>query len=192
MRAVRRCCALLLLVFTSFGYGEQSQQECVRNAVYSLEKAGETTRSFLFFTIYELALYLPTSSAEKEAANEGAGFAAAVLSPRVAKQLQLRYTRDLSAERVRKVLRKGFRENATPQAWRNQEARLNALLASIHHDIEAGDALWLDWQPGCGLSLIYNGEMLLSESDAEFSRILFSIWLGDHSVVDRAALMGAN
>lgn len=177
---------IALCAFPAFA--EEHAPACSEVSDNQLAYTGNTSRTFLFFNIYDIQLHVDTRSWKNVVAQGHADTFERLLHASVAKQLRIAYSRNISADRVREVLRKGFMKNASDAEGREQEARLQRLLANIDRDIAAGDSLWLSWQPKCGLSLIYNGSLIWFESDAEFARILLAIWLGEHSVVDRSEL----
>ncbi|MDX1453669.1 MAG: chalcone isomerase family protein [Oleiphilaceae bacterium] len=149
---------------------------------------GSARRTFLFFDVYDVALYIPRQDVARLSASTNR--ATHILNSRQSKQLYLKYARDIGVKKVREVLRDGFQNNASAEQWMRQQDRFERFTAKISSDISEGDQLVLAWSEACGLQVQLNGALVLEDGDPEFTRILLSIWLGDQAVVEREALLG--
>ena len=141
------------------------------NAELVLNGAG--VRAKFFLKVYAAGLYLP----EKKQQTDG------VLAEKGAKHLHVVTIMDLTAAQFADALVEGIRKNL-PEA---EVAALQPRIDQFRDAILAlkaapkGTAIDIDWLPGTGTRLGFNGEKRGEEIPGEdFYRALLLIWLGEH------------
>ncbi len=131
-----------------------------------LNGMGLREATFLKIDVYVAGLYLPRVSSDP----------AAILGTDDAKQLVLRFVRDVDRDDIIEAWSNGFAGNASVPvaALRPQIARLNGWMPRF----EDGDTLVFRYVPGDGVTVEVNGVRKGVIQGADFARSLFAIWLG--------------
>lgn len=134
-----------------------------------LNGAGVRTR--LFFKVYVGALYLQkkTTRAEDALADPGA------------KRVALHMLRDLGADQLFSALSDGLRKNHTPEQLAPFAPQVKQL-EGIFNAVKAankGDVIVLDYLPGAGTRVIFNGSDKGTVPGEAFNRALLRVWLGE-------------
>ena len=131
-----------------------------------LNGMGLREATFLKIDVYVAGLYV-----ERVSSSPGE-----LLAADQAKQLVLRFVRDVDRDDIVEAWNNGFAGNATvPVATlRPQIARLNAWMPRFAE----GDTLVFRYVPGDGVTVEINGARQGAIEGAEFARSLFAIWLG--------------
>ncbi len=131
-----------------------------------LNGMGLREATFLKIDVYVAGLYLPRVSSDP----------AAILASDGAKQLVLRFVRDVDRDDIVEAWTNGFAGNASVPiaALRPQIARLNAWMPKFAD----GDTLVFRYAPGDGVTVEINGVRKGVIQGADFARSLFAIWLG--------------
>lgn len=148
----------------------------VGNATLQLNGAG--LRSVLsFIKIYVAGLYLTGKQTTSEAVLADAG----------PKRIALHVVADeTGSERLVNGMRKGIEKN-------HSKAELGALRERIEEfaklfdavkTVKRGDVVTLDWHPGIGTSVVFNGKELGQIKGEDFYRALLKVWIGDRPVLD--------
>lgn len=150
---------------------------------YTLRLTGTAARTKWFFRVYAIAHYLPIK--------KGAGplDRHRILTDGPAKQITIQYARNVPAQKIIKVLREDFELNTTPSEYREIETYVEQILAYFVRPVKKGDIFVMRWLSGGRVYLELNGQKLGHVKSMLFARSLWAIWLGEHSVVDSAALM---
>ena len=141
----------------------------VNGTSLELRQAGRSVRKFLFFKVYNVAHYLGEENV---------------------RALAIRYRRDIDVERIHDALKDGFKQNTNDEEWEGVAPEVEALLAEIDSDISEEDQLVMFRVGRDDTVFMLNGSQIYSVSSHLFGEVLWRIWLGDQSVVDRASLMG--
>ena len=105
------------------------------------------------------------------------------------KQISIVFDRDLDAEKVQKTLTKGVNKNCVGDEFSQVSAALDQFKQLINQDVKRNDLFVLRWLPDGRLLSIYEGEVVGEVQSPLLSRLLWSIWLGDHAVVDREKMI---
>jgi hypothetical protein len=147
----------------------------IEQQTLSLNGAGLRTK--YFFNIYVAALYVqePSPSAN------------AVISQPGAKRIQLTLMRGLSAKQLIEALRQGLEQNLNATTLGGLQTRLTTFEKIIDslHEGRKGDKLSLDFLPGIGTQIRFNGMTQGAPTPGDdFYRALLSIWLGNTPVQD--------
>lgn len=143
---------------------------------YELDITGVATRKKLIIKVYSVAHYL-----QKNATGSGLE---AIMSDENAKQLTIKWVRNVPAEKIQEGYRESFR-NADIQA----DTNVDTYLSLFNHEAQKGDVHILRWIPGGKVEVEVNGKNVGTIEGAAFAKGLWSIWFGDKSVVKREALM---
>lgn len=142
----------------------------------TLQLNGAGIRTWFIFRVYVGALYL----------GEKTHSAAAVLDATGAKRVTMVMLRSVGNEKFLKAFDEGLTANNTPAELAALDARLKEFSAVFRKVNEAkkGDVITLDYFPGEGTRVGFNGVEIGRVAGAEFNRALLKVWLGDHPVDD--------
>jgi Chalcone isomerase-like len=143
----------------------------VGNANLQLNGAG--VRYKAVFKVYAAGLYLGAKAATPEAVYSAPG----------AKRLHVVMLRDIDANELGKLFTDGMRKNASREEFGKSipgTLKLAEVFAARKR-LAAGDAFFVDYQPGSGTTISINGKPV-GEPIAEpvFFTALMKIWLGDN------------
>lgn len=150
-----------------------------------LNGAGIRTR--VIVDVYVGALYL---SAKKTTPAE-------VYAQPGAKRVQMTLLRDLSGKTISDAFAEGIQNNTTDAEKQAVKARADEMLGIVSAvgDGKKGDVIQLDFVPGTGTQIVFNGKPRGKPiAGDDFYRVLLRIWLGDSPVdgrLKRAMLGGA-
>lgn len=167
---VRTACALALL-----GITPAHAIEHIRTSVPSAQKVGEGRMTYLFWDVYDAALYAPKG--------------AWVMDQPFA--LKLSYLRDLDGKKiadrsVEEIRNQGFKDEVKLAMWHSQ-------MRKIFPDVNEGTTL-TGIRTRTGDAIFYKDDIEVGRiKDAEFSRAFFGIWLNDKTSAPdlRRKLLGA-
>lgn len=139
----------------------------------SLVLNGAGVRKKLWVEVYVGALYLPskTASAQQAIGMEGP------------KRIHMFMLYDVSRKKLVSAWEDGFENNSSKDELRALESRMETFY-SYWRDTEEGDQIVLDYVPGEGTTVTFQGVEMGTIQGADFSKALFSIWLGDESADD--------
>lgn len=145
----------------------------------SLVKTGESHRRVLFFTVYQVAHYVD--------ALPGTG---SVLDHPGTKAVTLVFSRDIEGSRIHEDFFRTLRERVPPDRWPAIEPSARSYSASFASaTVRKGDQYMLLWLP-CGTLLSYfNGQEIGRLQDPLFAASLWSVWVGENSVVNASDLL---
>lgn len=151
---------------------------------YRLTLTGLAVRTKLFFNVYCLAHYMqdpPTRAT-------GPVFKT-ILSDGHAKQVTMHFVRDVSAEKIQRALLEGFQRNADDAELEAIQPFIDQFARAIHRDVKEDDQFVIRWLPGGMTTSIFEGREVTTITSVLFARVLWSIWFGEHSVVNRDQLV---
>ena len=151
---------------------------------HALKLTGLTVRKKFIIKVYAVAHYMEGSlpAGMKEALQE-------VLTDGKAKQLTMDFSRDVTVEQIQGAYRDGFKENATAEELKAIQPVIDKFLAYFTREVKENDQFILRWLPGGVIIPIIAGEEKPPLVDKTFARVLWSIWFGDDSIVDRDKLI---
>jgi len=150
--------------------------------IHRLAFTGKTERVFLFFSVYAIAHYAEIDGWPSLSPDT-------VVADGRRKALQIRFSRKLGAERIRRELADSLRRNARPEWLAEAAPTIAAFMKAIDRDARDGDQLVFVWLPGGELFAEFNGERSFSATNTAFARLIWSIWFGDDPVCDREELL---
>ncbi len=145
---------------------EMPDQITVAGKPLTLNGMGLREATILNIDVYVAGLYVEhvSSNATKLVMNDEV------------KQLVLRFVRDVDREDITDAWSDGFKRNATVPV-----AQLKPLIAQLNAwmpEFSDGDTLVFTYVPGTGVTVSINGVRKGTINQADFTRSLFSIWLG--------------
>jgi hypothetical protein len=151
---------------------------------YTLTLTGVAVRKKFIFKVYGMAHYTEefTQGTEKEA------FAAA-LDDGKAKEIIMDFARDVDAGKIRDAYAEGFQEHAKGEEFKEIKPTVDEFLGFFTQDVKENDQFVLRWTPGGTITSIIIGQEKPAITNPTFARILWSIWFGEDSVVDREDLV---
>ncbi len=146
---------------------------------------GAGVRAKFIFKVYAMGIYV----AQKQ------GSAAELLAAKGAKRIQIVCLLDLPGEDFAKALIAGIEKNYSGAQLEQLKARSDALQQTILALKLApkGSLIQLDWLPGIGTRLLFNGDKRGEDYPGEdFYQALLNIWLGEHPAAQdlKDALLG--
>jgi hypothetical protein len=149
-----------------------------------LTLTGTTVRKKLIIKVYALAHYMqdPPTGKEKD-------LYAAVLTDGKAKQLTMEFVREVGMDKIRNAYRDGFEENATKEEFNKIAPLVEQFVAYFATDVNENDRFIVRWLPGGVVEAQVQGTEKPAITNALFARVLWSIWFGEDSIVDREELV---
>lgn len=151
---------------------EFTRQITLANHPLTLTGTG-VARYRVVFTVYAAGLYLPEGTERRN-----------VLAEQTPRRLEIEYFHNISAEDI--ILA----ANTKLQAQRSSTelAALQPAIDSFHslfQPVSDGDRYRMDYVPGIGTQLSFNGEPVGTVEGGAFASAYFGIWLDDASPLSR-------
>lgn len=152
--------AILLLLSTSSNTLAQEQKA-------PLELKSSYKFTYYMFDVYQVELYLPSQSQAKEALKD------------IPKRLSFKYNRDIPAETLIEKANESLADipGFSFDKFKTELQTIN----DSYQDVKEGDSYVMQYTPGIGTELIFNGNILTTISGYDFARNYFSIWLSEYS-----------
>jgi hypothetical protein len=151
---------------------------------FTLALTGTAVRKKIVVKVYAVAHYMQDPPTGKE--ND---LYPAILTDGKAKQLTMEFVRDVTASQIRGAYHDGFEENATKEEMKTLAPLLEKFLGNFSTDVKENDRFVLRWLPGGVVQAQVQGVDKPAITNPAFARILWSIWLGEDSIVDREDLV---
>ncbi len=130
---------------------------------------GATLCRYWGFKVYTAAFYTDPSARTLEE----------ILGP-APKRLVLYYNRSIDREDIVESAEHALRRNPDVDLAALRE-RLNRIYGWFE-DVRKGDRFWLDYTPGEGSALYFNGRLKGLIEGEDFARAFYGIWLSDYSL----------
>jgi len=136
-------------------------------------------RYMVIYKVCVAGLYLPDGTRPASALND------------VPKRLEIQYFHRIRAAQLAELTSKGVRDNTTAAEYARIRPQLDRFIAA-YETVRPGDRYALTYRPGRGVTLTLNGVDKISVKGAEFSKALYSVWLGKRPVTQalKAGLLG--
>jgi hypothetical protein len=158
------------------GVGAAGAREChgvdfpehlqLNSTPLTLNGLGMRKATFLKVNVYVAALYVTSPSRDPQA----------LIDPSTSAELILHFVRDVGVADLKNAWNEGFERVA-----KDQMPALNArisMLSGWMSDMKTGQRLTFVRQPGTGTQVSVNGAPKGTITGDDFSRALFSLWLG--------------
>jgi len=143
---------------------------------YTLDATGVSTRKKFMFKVYSIASYL-----EKGGSGNGDKFER-VMNPDLAKQLTMKWVRDVNAARVQD----GFKQSLVKSQAPSEETEM---FINFFGDVKTGDETVIRYIPGGTVEVLMNGTKKGVIQNQEFANALWLVWFGNNSAVKRDQLV---
>ena len=150
----------------------------------TVQLTGLAVRKKFFFKVYGIAHYLQDAGMMSKA-----DAFTACLTDGKAKQITMDFARDVDVKKITDSYNEAFQENATKEELSAVQPSLTQFLGYFNKEVKEKEQYILRWLPGGTIVAIIQGEEKPAITNETFARILWSIWLGPHSVVDRDDLV---
>ncbi len=146
---------------------------------------GAGVRNRYFLNLYVAALYLSAKSTS----------ASAVLADNKEKRIALYMLREINAEDLLYGLTHGMERNTSDEEMQAIAEPVHEFSTIFHQmgNVEAGDVILLDYQPGAGMQISVNGSARGTSPGSRLFAALLKVWLGENPAQDalKLKLLGA-
>lgn len=151
---------------------------------YELEITGVATRKKLIIKVYSIASYL-----QKDTGNHIQDKFQRIMSETTVKQLNMKYTRDVSVPQVQEAYLESFKRVFSQQEYADMQDNISEFLQYFKRGIRKGDEFVLRWLPAGNLEVLVNDKILGNINNEAFVKGVWSIWFGKNSIIDRNDLV---
>jgi hypothetical protein len=152
---------------------------------YTVSLTGLGVRKKLFFKVYGIAHYMDTP--EMVGSKENAF--KAVLADGKAKQITMDFARNVGADKIQGAYRDGFKKNSTDEEMKEIQSFVDEFVGYFNTEVKENEQYILRWLPGGTVLTVVKGEEKPAITSPTFARVLWTIWLGKDSIVDRDKLV---
>lgn len=151
----------------------------------TLQLTGLTVRKKIIFKVYGIAHYMenPVRVADEESAFK------AIFTDDRAKQIVMDFARDVESAKIKEAYNDGFKQHATQQEYQKIQPLVNQFTGYFTKDVKENQQFVLRWLPGGVIQTILQGEEKPTITEPVFARVLWTIWFGEDSIVDRDDLV---
>ncbi len=151
---------------------------------YGLTLTGTAVRKKMVFKVYGIAHY-----AESPASGSAEEVLASMLTDGKAKQITMEFVRDVDVEKIQGAYRDGFKENIPEAEAKTVAPLVEQFLGYFKKEVKENDRFVLQWLPGGVVIAQTQGTTHPPIKSVTFAKALWSIWLGEDSIVDREDLV---
>lgn len=127
----------------------------------------------IVFIVYAAGLYLPDGTASD-----------AVLADQTPRRLEIEYFHTISADDIILAANTKLAEQRSPEELEALQPSIDAFHA-LFQSVEKGDRYRMDYTPGVGTQLSFNGEPVGTVAGADFAAVYFGIWLDNQSPLSK-------
>jgi hypothetical protein len=152
---------------------------------YTLSVTGLGVRKKFIFKVYGIAHYM---EAPEMAATQEDAFKT-ILSDGKAKQITMDFSRDVGADKIQGAYRDGFKKNATDEEMQEIQPFVDQFVGFFNSEVKENELYILRWLPGGTVLTMVKGEEKPAITNSIFARVLWAIWMGKDSIVDRDKLV---
>ncbi|MCB1149123.1 MAG: chalcone isomerase family protein [Chlamydiia bacterium] len=145
---------------------------------YALNATGVATRKKFIVKVYSIASYLQSDG--KSAGD--------IMNPSFAKQLTLKWQRDVDGARVKDGYLESMKASMSGEQFAKVKPQVDQFLALFDNGAKEGDEHVYRWIPGGKVEVLINGSQVGTVEGEEFASGLWAIWFGPKSVVNKADL----
>lgn len=151
---------------------------------YTLSVTGLAVRKKFIFKVYGIAHYMQDAAktSQEEAFKEA-------LTDGKAKQITMDFSRDVGADKIQGAYRDGFKKHATDEELKEIQPLVDQFVGYFDKEVKENEQYVLRWIPGGTILTTVQGEEKPALNNETFARVLWSIWLGKDSIVDRDKLV---
>jgi hypothetical protein len=151
---------------------------------HTLQITGVAVRKKFVFKVYGMAHYAedPQSGSTNELLQ-------AMRKDGKAKQITMDFAREVTVEQIRGAYSDGFKENASAADLTSLKPSIDAFLGYFDAPVKENETFILRWFPGGKIVPVIGGKERPAIVDQKFAELLWSIWFGEESIVDREDLV---
>ena len=151
---------------------------------YTLHVTGVAVRKKFFFKVYGMAHYMqdPVLGSKQDVLKS-------ILVDGPAKQINMIFVRNVDVGKIQETYREGFNNNTNTDERKSISPLVDAFVSYFTKDVKENDEFILRWLPGGVVQVSVQGEAKPPITDLTFARVLWSIWFGEDSIVDREDLI---
>ncbi len=150
-----------------------------------LQKTGTAVRKKLFIDVYHVAHYL-------EGGLRGSDKIAEVMAPGRAKQLTLRWSRDVPAENVQEGFHESFHKSLSSLKYATLQDTIERFLTFFPKGAHKGEEFQFRWLSTGSVDVLIQGKQVGTITKKGFATGLWQIWFGPNSVVKRESLVSGS
>jgi hypothetical protein len=151
---------------------------------HTLELTGLTVRKKFVFKVYGMAHYV-----EDPQPGPAKTLLAAMMADGKAKQITMNFAREVTVDQIRGAYSDGFKENATAEEFPSLKSPIDAFLGYFESPVKENDTFILRWFSGGRIAVVIGGKEKPEIVNRRFAEVLWSIWFGEDSIVDREDLV---
>lgn len=155
------------------------------NKEYTLDITGVSVRKKIVIKVYAMAHYM-----QSPPAGDVREIIKAILTDGKSKQITMDFVRSVGSGSIQEAFRDGFAKNATKAEFREIETLVHQFCGYFDREVKENDRIVLRWLPGGKVIVRAQGKKELALTNPVFARVLWSIWFGEDSIVDRSQLVG--
>jgi hypothetical protein len=198
MKRIFVAASLIYIIFSSYTVCQETVKESSTGKLfpagvtfnhggkeYSLQLTGIAVRKKFIFKVYEIAHYVQDVGIVK---NEDDAYTT-ILTDGNAKQIIMDFARDVDVAKIKEAYTDGFKNHATQDELRLIQTFVDQFIGYFSKDVKENDRFILRWLPGGSIVSVLQGEEKPIITDKTFARVLWSIWFGKDSIVDRDDLV---
>jgi len=151
---------------------------------HTLSITGVAVRKKYVFKVYGMAHYMesPPSGSTKDVLK-------AMTVDGKAKQITMDFAREVTVEQIRGAYSDGFKENATSAELGSLKPSIDTFLGYFDAPVKENDTFILRWFPGGKIVPVISGKEKPAIENQRFAEVLWTIWFGEDSIVDRDDLV---
>jgi hypothetical protein len=191
-------CVFVLAIFIQYCFSQEETIEegstgkifpkevsfSYEEADYNLTATGTAVRKKFIFKVYGMVHYMqnaPKGNSES--------IFSTILEDNYAKEIIMDFTRDVGANKIKDAFQSGFEKNSTEEELKNIQPLINQFLGYFNSEVKKNEQYILRWLPNGNVISIVQGKEHPVISNVTFARILWTIWLGKDSIVNRDDLI---
>lgn len=151
---------------------------------HALSITGVAVRKKFVFKVYGMAHYI-----ENPPAGSTNELLKAMVVDGKAKQITMDFAREVTVEQIRGAYGDGFKENASAGELASLQPSIDTFLGYFDAPVKENDTFILRWFPGGRIVPVIAGKEKPAIVNQRFAEVLWTIWFGEDSIVDREALV---
>jgi hypothetical protein len=151
---------------------------------HTLSITGVTVRKKFVFKVYAMAHYM-----EDPPSGSRSDLMKAMTVDGKVKQITMDFAREVTADQIRGAYGDGFKENAAAAELASLKPSIDTFLGYFDAPVRENDTIILRWFPGGKIVAVISNREKPSIVNQRFAEVLWTIWFGEDSIVDREELV---
>lgn len=147
---------------------------------HTLKAIGSSTRTKFFVKVYSIANYVenPTGTTRNELYDQ-------IMKGGIARQLTLQWLHDVDAAKVKDGFNESFHKITSPEEFAGLQGSIDKFLTVFDQDMKVNDKVVYRWLPDGSIEFERNDKKVAEVKNNQFAQVLWNMWLGPKSVVNR-------